>query len=271
MNKIAKRIAAIAAAGLLIGTGTASAATYSSYQTPITIKTNWIWSGTEIPNIISGNLYTVKTGDTLWKIATSHHTTVASLMKTNGLKSTTIFPGQFLLIPSNSNTPLKQGSAAAPVPVKPTTPTAPQPAPATPSKPTTSTSAQTYPQQVLDVLQMVNNERAKNGLSALTIDPLLQKDAMIKAQDMRDKHYFDHQSPTYGSPFDLMKSLGITYSYAGENIAAGQQTAQAVMNDWMNSSGHRANILNPNYTKIGIGYVTGGDFGTYWTQEFIRP
>ncbi len=76
--------------------------------------------------------------------------------------------------------------------------------------------------------------------------------------------YFSHTSPTYGSPFDMMRSYGVTYRYAGENIASGQRTAAQVMNDWMNSSGHRANILNQNFTKIGVGYVNGK-----WVQMFI--
>ncbi len=83
---------------------------------------------------------------------------------------------------------------------------------------------------------------------------------------MHDKRYFSHQSPTYGSPFDMMKQFGITYRTAGENIAMGQSTPQAVVNAWMNSEGHRANILNASFTQIGMGYVADGH---YWTQQFI--
>ena len=82
---------------------------------------------------------------------------------------------------------------------------------------------------------------------------------------MRDKGYFSHTSPTYGTPFQMMKSFGISYRTAGENIAYGYATPQAVMNGWMNSSGHRANILNASYTRIGVGYVPSGH---YWTQLF---
>ncbi|MNH43142.1 Cysteine-rich secretory protein family protein [compost metagenome] len=77
-------------------------------------------------------------------------------------------------------------------------------------------------------------------------------------------NYFSHTSPTYGSPFDMMRSFGVKYSYAGENIASGQRTPQEVMTAWMNSAGHRANILNGNFTKIGVGYVNGE-----WVQMFI--
>ncbi len=83
---------------------------------------------------------------------------------------------------------------------------------------------------------------------------------------MHDKKYFDHTIPTYGSPFEMMTAFGISYSYAGENIAMGYATPQAVMDGWMNSPGHRVNILNANYPQIGVGYVADG---SYWTQEFI--
>lgn len=141
----------------------------------------------------------------------------------------------------------------------------PSSAPSNSSKSSSQLSA--YEQKVVD---LVNQERAKQGLKALKADnSTLSKMARDKAQDMRDKNYFDHQSPTYGSPFDMMKKYNISYSAAGENIAAGQKTPEDVMKSWMNSSGHRANILNKNYTTIGVGYVTGGSYGTYWVQEFI--
>lgn len=124
--------------------------------------------------------------------------------------------------------------------------------------------------QADEVLKLVNQERAKVGLKALTLSPELTNVATVKAKDMRDKNYFDHTSPTYGSPFDMMTRFGIKYSSAGENIAAGQKTPQEVMNSWMNSSGHRANILNKDYEQLGVGYVTGGSYGTYWVQMFKK-
>lgn len=126
-------------------------------------------------------------------------------------------------------------------------------------------------QEMRDVLDLVNKERSKMGLNALTLNNTLTNIATIKAKDMRDKNYFSHNSPTYGSPFDMLQNFGVKYTYAGENIAGGQQSAQAVMNDWMNSSGHRANILNKNYTELGVGYVKGGQYGTYWVQLFRKP
>ena len=123
-----------------------------------------------------------------------------------------------------------------------------------------------YQQQVLE---LVNVERTKRGLSALTLDSKLSSVATKKSQDMIDKNYFDHTSPTYGSPFDMMKKFGISYRTAGENIAKGQRTPQEVMNAWMNSSGHRANILNANFTKLGVGIAKDSNGRLYWTQMFI--
>ncbi len=90
--------------------------------------------------------------------------------------------------------------------------------------------------------------------------------ARYKSQDMHDRGYFDHTSPTYGTPFQMMRAFGLTYRSAGENIAMGYRTPQAVVTGWMNSPGHRANILNSSYKKIGVGYVASGN---YWTQMFI--
>lgn len=125
--------------------------------------------------------------------------------------------------------------------------------------------------QMNEVLKLVNQERAKVGVSALALDNDLTHIATMKARDMRDKNYFSHNSPTYGSPFEMLQKFGVKYTYAGENIAGGQKTSEQVMKDWMNSSGHRANILNKNYTKLGVGYVEGGQYGTYWVQLFTRP
>ncbi|TYR79188.1 hypothetical protein FZC66_16365 [Priestia megaterium] len=117
------------------------------------------------------------------------------------------------------------------------------------------------------VAELVNQERQKQGLKPLTLDKELSDVARTKSKDMMDKGYFDHNSPTYGSPFDMMKQFGIKYTAAGENIAKGQKTPEEVMNGWMNSDGHRKNILNPNFTHIGVGFVEGDS--TYWTQMFI--
>jgi uncharacterized YkwD family protein len=112
----------------------------------------------------------------------------------------------------------------------------------------------------------VNNERSKAGLKPLQMDWELQRTARVKACDMAENKYFSHQSPTYGSPFDMMKQFGITYKTAGENIAEGQRTPQEVMQAWMNSQGHRENILKREYTHIGVGYC---EQGNHWVQMFI--
>lgn len=124
--------------------------------------------------------------------------------------------------------------------------------------------------EALEVLRLVNQERKKQGLNELVLNHTLNGIATKKAEDMRNNNYFSHQSATYGSPFEMLQRFGVKYQSAGENIAAGQKSAQQVMNDWMNSSGHRANILNKNYTELGVGYVEGGTYGTYWVQLFVK-
>lgn len=119
----------------------------------------------------------------------------------------------------------------------------------------------------LEVVRLVNEERTKAGLKPLTYSAELSKVARTKSQDMADKNYFSHTSPTYGDPFAMMKSFGISYRTAGENIAKGYSSAASVMNGWMNSEGHRANILNGSFGKIGVGYVVKNGT-TYWTQMF---
>ncbi|CAH0117696.1 hypothetical protein PAE9249_00156 [Paenibacillus sp. CECT 9249] len=130
--------------------------------------------------------------------------------------------------------------------------------PNVPSQPAANPTG--FAQQVLD---LVNRERTNAGLKSLSMNASLSGVAMAKAQDMYNNNYFDHQSPTYGSPFDMMKKFGISYNSAGENIAKGQTSPTEVMNQWMSSPDHRANILNGNYTQIGIAYYNG-----QWVQEF---
>lgn len=116
------------------------------------------------------------------------------------------------------------------------------------------------------VVELTNQERRKHGLPELQIDLALSRVARMKSEDMQKNNYFSHTSPTYGSPFDMMRDFGISYRAAAENIAQGQRTAEEVVQAWMNSSGHRANILNKNYTHIGVGHTPNGN---YWTQMFI--
>ncbi|SHK18116.1 SafA/ExsA family spore coat assembly protein [Paramaledivibacter caminithermalis] len=122
-----------------------------------------------------------------------------------------------------------------------------------------------------EVVRLTNIERQKYGLTPLKHNWQLSRVARYKSEDMKNRGYFNHTSPTYGSPFKMMKDFGIRYSTAGENIAMGQRTAQDVVRGWMNSSGHRANILNRNFTEIGVGYAKNSSGRTYWTQMFIRP
>ncbi|WP_052302380.1 CAP domain-containing protein [Bacillus sp. SG-1] len=124
-----------------------------------------------------------------------------------------------------------------------------------------------YVQQVID---LTNGERKKNGLPALKPHAELSNVARIKSEDMVNKNYFSHTSPTYGSPFEMMENFGIDYSTAAENIAAGQESPQEVVKAWMDSPGHRKNIMNQQVTHIGVGYAEDGGRGIYWTQMFIK-
>ena len=119
-----------------------------------------------------------------------------------------------------------------------------------------------------EVFNLINQQRANNGLSALKIDEEVQRVARIKAQDMVDNNYFSHNSPTYGSPFDMLKSFKVLYNTAGENIA-GNSSNSAAVNAWMNSSGHKANILNNSFNYTGIAVVTGSKYGKIYVQMFI--
>lgn len=192
--------------------------------------------------------------------------------------SNTVMPGK----PANPSAkadpqkPSGQPKPEAPVKTqKPEAPVKPQnpETPAKPQKPNTQTENSGAPAGSYEssVVSLVNKERAAQGLPALKFNSKLSNVAEAKAADLRDKNYFSHTSPTYGSPFDMMKSFGISYTAAGENIAKGYKTPDAVMQGWMNSPGHKANILNSSFTEIGVGYVTDGSGTGYWVQMFIRP
>lgn len=172
----------------------------------------------------------VVSGDSMWKIAVKYEVGLSEIINANPHISNPalIYPGQVITIPSADSGVLNFES---------------------------------------EVVRLVNEIRVKNGLNKLTEDWELSRVARYKSQDMKDNNYFSHTSPVYGSPFEMMKNFGISYRSAAENIAKGQSTPQAVVNAWMNSSGHRANILNASYTHIGVGYVKSGN---YWTQMFIR-
>ena len=134
------------------------------------------------------------------------------------------------------------------------------------SKENTITSELTEDEK--EVFNLINAKRTLNGLEVLKIDDEVQNVARIKAQDMVDNNYFSHTSPIYGSPFDMLKSFRISYKTAGENIAGNSQNTSAV-EAWMNSSGHRANILNKNFNYTGIGVVKSAKYGKIFVQMFI--
>nr|WP_226675730.1 CAP domain-containing protein [Mesobacillus jeotgali] len=183
--------------------------------------------------------------------------------------------------PQERATPAPEQEAPAPAPQERATPapeqeaapapqerTAPAPqeeaAPAPDQKQTpTGTEISAFESRVID---LTNEQRRKNGLPNLQPDTALSNVAQEKSNDMQAKNYFSHTSPTYGSPFDMMRDFGVSYNTAGENIAMGQRSAEEVVNAWMNSEGHRKNILSPNYTHIGVGHTSQGN---YWTQMFI--
>lgn len=181
-----------------------------------------------LPASASAATYTVKSGDTLWKIASKNQIGLSELISLNPtLKNPDmIHVGEKITISENEQQAVEE-----------------------------------------QVASLVNKERAKEGLAPLTIDWELARVAKYKSQDMHDKKYFSHTSPTYGSPFEMMGNFGISYKSAGENIAKGQTSAAQVMEAWMNSSGHRANIMDAKFTHIGVGYV---ESGNYWTQMFIK-
>ncbi|MCA0969762.1 SafA/ExsA family spore coat assembly protein [Halobacillus litoralis] len=203
----------------------------------------WMWLGVLVFSVVlvvqtpqttsaqTTDTYIVKSGDTLWKISKKYQIGLSEIINANSQFSNPdlIYPGDRVTIPLKPN-------------------------------------IKSVEQQVID---LTNQERAKQGLSPLKGNWQLSRVARYKSRDMRDKNYFSHQSPTYGSPFEMMRSFNISYRRAAENIAAGQRTPQEVVNGWMNSPGHRKNILDPNVRQIGVGYAQGGSYGHYWTQMFI--
>jgi uncharacterized protein YkwD len=121
------------------------------------------------------------------------------------------------------------------------------------------------------VLALTNSQRAKAGCKALSVSSKLTKAAQSHSADMAAKNYFSHDSQDGRSPFDRMKDAGYSFSAAAENIAMGQQTPADVMTAWMNSPGHKANILNCTYTQLGVGYAVSKSGSPYWTQDFGKP
>lgn len=178
------------------------------------------------------DIHVVKRGDSMWKIAVKYEMGLKEIITANPeIKNPSlIYPNQKIKVPRKSEA---------------------------------DTSVQN------EILSLVNAERSNLGLNPLKLNWELSRVAKAKSEDMAHEGYFSHTSPTYGTPFEMMKHFGITYRTAGENIAAGQKTSREVMQAWMNSKGHRENILNPKYTELGVGQASGGSYGVYWTQMFI--
>ena len=158
-----------------------------------------------------------------------------------------------------------------------TTTTRPKPITTTPPRTTTTTTTTWKPKPPTQapsadtdetaVLAIVNDERAKAGCNPVKWNDDLATAARLHSVDMATRDYFDHTSLDGRSPFERMEAQGYD-SPGGENIAAGQRTPESVMESWMNSPGHRANILNCDFTTLGVGIGEGGDYGIYWTQNF---
>lgn len=128
-----------------------------------------------------------------------------------------------------------------------------------------STTEHAFLQEVVD---LVNAERAKEGLAPLSVNTNVQAAAMVRAKEC--EQVFSHTRPDGSSFSTALKEQNVSYKSAGENIAWGQKSPQEVMNAWMNSSGHRANIMNPNFTTIGVGYYENANGTDYWCQLFTR-
>lgn len=177
--------------------------------------------------------YTVKSGDSMWKIAVKHEIGLSELAKANTQirNLALIYPGQKIAIPNIDS--IKELET--------------------------------------EVIRLVNIERSNRGLQALKQNWELSRIARYKSQDMIDKGYFAHTSPTYGSFFQMIDSFGVKASGAAENIAQGQRTPQHVMSSWMNSPGHKNNILSESFSEIGVGVAKDSKGNLTWTQMFIKP
>lgn len=174
--------------------------------------------------------YTVEKGDSIWKIAKRFQVDFLKIIWANPhIKNPSlIYPGQELVIPN-------------------------------------LIVLNSLEQKVFD---LTNQFRQTNGLPTLTANWQLSRLARLKAEDMRDQNYAGHISPTYGTPFEMMRAFGIPFKDAAENVAGGQTTPEEAVNALINEPFHRINILDVKYHKIGVGYALGGSFGNYWSQLF---
>ncbi len=236
------------------------------------------------------DVYRVKRGDTVYRISKTYNVSVDEISRLNKLENPAkIYVGQKLYVPvpskpntndkpETANTKPPQNGTGAATTDEPSTGTITKPPSSntsgsgstssgdkTPLKPPTNNTDNAMAKKVLD---LVNIERKKAGLSPLKLNTEVTSVAQVKSDDMAKNGYFDHNSPTYGSPFAMLTSFGVSYRTAGENIAKGQQTPEAVMKAWMNSTGHRENILSPKFKELGVGY-TANNGSPVWVQIFV--
>jgi uncharacterized protein YkwD len=166
--------------------------------------------------------------------------------------------------------PLAMASSDGPATIAPTpTPPAPAPSP-TPQPAPPQISPAAFEQRVIE---LINVERTKRGLPALGFDDKLTLAARAHSQDMADKGFFSHTGSNGSNPGDRISATGYDWSTYGENIAAGYTTPESVVRGWMESPGHRANILNRDVRELGVGHVakSGSEFTHYWTNVLAAP
>jgi len=176
--------------------------------------------------------YIVVPGDSMWRIAVRHQVGLDELIRANPQiqNPALIFPGQMINIPRGAE----------------------------------------FRDFEREVVRLVNVERRQRGLRELEENWEVSRVARFKSQDMIDNNYFAHNSPVFGTPFQMLRNFGIAFNTAAENIAFGQRTPREVVNSWMNSAGHRRNILDPNFRQIGVGVARNPRNGQlFWTQMFV--
>lgn len=196
------------------------------------------------------NQHIVRKDESLWKIAQRYHVKLDELLRLNPKIA------EKLHVEIKPNQEVKVPKKVVTAPIQPNqSVTIPQ-----------NEQLTGYEEQVL---ALTNQVRKDAGLPPCAgNDSNLNRSARAKSEDMASHNYFSHQSPVYGDPFAMMRNFGVVYQAAGENIAKGQPTPQEVVDAWMASPGHRANILNRAYTHLGVGYVVKNG-QVYWTQQFI--
>lgn len=210
-------------------------------------------------------VYEVEKEDSLWKISKRHNITLFDVIEANPqfTDPSLIYPRDSVYIPYASNG--KVGASVADMGDG----TANPHAAIRKNRNAGVVSKDGSHSYEMEIAQLVNKERASRGLPMLKLSEELSNIARVKSEDMRDSTYFDHNSPGYGSPFQMIREFGLEYKTAGENIAKGQATPEAAMRAWMNSDEHKKNILNLNFTEIGIGYTVDAYGTPYWTQQFM--